>query len=143
MVDVKNILISLDSRHALNIFEGNKTVEFRRRKMSVSIGTTVWIYVKLPIGSIVGKAKIQTTHYLTPTTLWRKFGPYSGLSRQELFKYYEGREQGFALVLTDPEYLVNPISLDRAREIQGGFQPPQFFINLLGENKLLNQLLNS
>jgi hypothetical protein len=46
------ILVSLEPRHAENILEGRKRVELRRRTMSVTIGSTVWMYAKLPVGSI-------------------------------------------------------------------------------------------
>ena len=44
------ILISLEPRHAENILEGRKRVELRRRTMNVTIGSTVWMYAKLPVG---------------------------------------------------------------------------------------------
>jgi predicted transcriptional regulator len=83
----ENILISLESRHAENIFAGNKQVELRRRNMNVRPGTTIWIYVKLPIGSIIGRVRVGAVHASAPTTLWRRFGSVSGLSRSEFFGY--------------------------------------------------------
>ena len=46
MADIENILISLESRHAKNIYSGEKKIELRRRTMHVTPGTTVWIYEK-------------------------------------------------------------------------------------------------
>ncbi len=54
-----NILISLEPRHAENILAGLKRVELRRRTMNVSPGCTVWIYAKLPVGSIVGRTTLS------------------------------------------------------------------------------------
>ena len=65
----EHILISLASRHAENIFAGPKLVEVRRRTMNVVPGTTVWIYVKLPVGSTIGRVKVGAVHVLSPTTL--------------------------------------------------------------------------
>jgi predicted transcriptional regulator len=41
MNDSKHLLISLEERHAVNIFAGTKRVELRRREMHVEPGSTV------------------------------------------------------------------------------------------------------
>lgn len=138
MIEVaKDILISLESEHAEKIFGGRKLVEFRRRKMRVPPGATVWIYVKLPVGSIVGRAKVEAVHSCSPTTLWRRFGSVSGLSRQEFFDYFCGASRGFALVLHGARRLRSSLTLDSAREIVRHFQPPQFFHWLGADHPLL------
>ncbi|MDQ8036484.1 MAG: hypothetical protein REI12_03620 [Pedobacter sp.] len=125
-----DILISLEKRHADNIFSGSKQVELRRRSMHISPGTTVWIYVKLPIGSVMGRAKVTSIHTLSPSTLWRKFGSISGLKKGEFFEYFDGLSKGVALVLESAEAFTQPISLQDMRALSTGFQPPQFFIRL-------------
>lgn len=130
MSDKQHILISLASRHADKIFSGQKQVELRRRPMSVMPGATVWIYVKLPVGSIVGRARVEAVHALSPTSLWRRFGWMSGLSRQEFFAYFAGVEKGFALVLEGAQRLRKSLSLEALRKAVRRFQPPQFFIRL-------------
>lgn len=137
MSNGENILISLESRHAENIFAGNKRVELRRRNMNVRPGTTIWIYVKLPIGSIIGRVRIGAVHASSPTALWRRFGSVSGLSRSEFFDYFNGVTQGVALVLEDAERLHRSLSLEVLREIAKGFQPPQFFARLTAQHPLL------
>ncbi|MDP2228086.1 MAG: hypothetical protein Q8J78_11490 [Moraxellaceae bacterium] len=135
-----DILISLERRHADNIFSGFKRVELRRRSMQVSPSTTVWIYVKLPVGSVMGRAKVESIHALAPATLWRKFGKISGLSRGEFFEYFDGLEKGVALVLVEAEELKTPISLKDMRELSTGFQPPQFFIRLGNDTPVLHEM---
>jgi predicted transcriptional regulator len=56
VADDDHILISLEPRHAENLLDGRKRVELRRHAMNVSIGSTVWMYAKLPVGSIIGRA---------------------------------------------------------------------------------------
>lgn len=124
------ILISLEARHAENILEGRKLVEFRRRKMNVVPGATIWIYAKLPVGSIVGCAVVAAVHTHAPSTLWRKFGPHSGISRGEFFDYFDGIAQGTALELTKCRRLRSSVSLESLRRFCGSFQPPQFFVRL-------------
>jgi predicted transcriptional regulator len=124
------ILISLEARHAENILRGNKLVEFRRRKMNVKPGVTIWIYAKRPVGSIVGCATVAAVRTHAPSTLWRKFGSFSGISRSEFFDYFDGIAQGTALELKDCRRLYSSVSLESLRRFCSGFQPPQFFIRL-------------
>jgi predicted transcriptional regulator len=133
----KNILISLASRHAEKIFSGEKRVELRRRAIRVKPGATVWIYVKLPVGSIVGKAKVEAVHESSPQSLWRRFGVVSGLSKAEFFDYFSGVTQGFALVLEGARLLTRSVSLAALRKVAQGFQPPQFFTRLTDQHPLL------
>lgn len=140
MAKNNNILISLAERHANDIFKGHKRVELRRRSMSITPGTTVWIYVKSPVGSIVGRAKVVAVVAQAPSTLWRKFGRVSGLSKKEFFDYFAGAAQGVALVLEQARRLKESLTLERARAIVSGFQPPQFFIKLGEEHPLLDAM---
>lgn len=143
MIEGEHILISLENRHAENIFAGSKRVELRRRAMNVSIGTTVWIYVKLPVGSVMGKARVSAVHSLAPLTLWRRFAAISGLTHREFFDYFTGISKGFALSLEDAKQFPESISLQTLREVPSGFHPPQFFMRLAVGGGLLNALTES
>ena len=110
------ILISLEPRHAENILEGRKRVELRRRTMNVTIGSTVWMYAKLPVGSIIGRAIVAAIHVLAPATLWRRFGAVSGISRSEFFEYFADRDQGIALELSDCRRLTHAFDLGALRD---------------------------
>jgi predicted transcriptional regulator len=132
----EHILISLEARHADNIFSGHKRVELRRRTMNVSAGDTLWIYVKLPVGSIVGHATIGKVHASSPTALWRRYGSVSGLSKHEFFEYFGEIEQGFALILEQSTRLRSSLSLEALRRVDEGFQPPQFFARLGSKHPL-------
>lgn len=140
MGKAEHILISLAPRHAENIFAGRKQVELRRRTMHVAPGTTVWIYVKLPVGSIVGRVKIGAIHASSPAALWRRFGSVSGLSRSEFFDYFGGVAEGVALVLENAKRLNRSLSLEDLRELSAGFQPPQFFARLDAQHPFLGAI---
>ncbi len=127
MKNDKHLLISLEERHATNIFAGTKRVELRRREMRVDPGDTVWIYVKLPVGCVAGYATVESTHAMSPPQLWRRFGSCSGLERTEFFDYFAGVNRAFALSLIDAQVLPSPVSLAGLRKASSGFQPPQFF----------------
>lgn len=130
------ILISLAQRHATNIFSGVKRVELRRRQMRVAPGTTVWIYVKIPVGSIIGRARIKAVHSSSPAALWRRFGAVSGLSRKEFFEYFDGTTTGYALELTNTQQLRSSLPLDMLRAFASEFQPPQFFTRIGAQHPL-------
>ena len=139
----QDILISLASRYAEKIFAGEKRVEFRRRTMRVAPGATVWIYVKLPVGSIIGRARIEAVHASSPAALWRRFGLVSGLSKEEFFRYFKGVEQGFALVLDGARRLRRSLSLKSLRAAVHGFNPPQFFTKLTSDDPLFHAVTSA
>jgi len=130
-------LISLEERFAEGILNGEKLVELRRRPMRLNAGTTVWMYVKVPVREVIGSAQVRSVHTLAPQTLWRKYGDVSGLSRAEFFDYFSGVERGFVLVLDNPVRLNNPVPLERLRILTDGFQPPQFFQHLATNGALV------
>lgn len=142
MIDSEHILISLELRHAERIFSGQKKVEFRKRKMHVCAGATIWFYVKLPVGSIVGFARVRKVDISSPAILWRKHGCVSGLSRSEFFSYFGDTVEGVALVLGNITRLDNLLTLEQLREIDTKFQPPQFFIRLTTTHPLRAAVAN-
>lgn len=137
MADKENILISLESRHAKSIYAGAKRVELRRRTMHVTPGTTVWIYEKVPVGSITGSATVTAVHTASPAQLWRRFGSVSGLSKAEFFTYFSDLAVACALILDDAQHLLKPLPLASIKNTTGNFHPPQFFIRLAGTHPVL------
>jgi len=134
MADKESILISLETRYANGIYSGTKQVELRRRPMKVSPGTTVWIYEKVPVGSITGSAVVKAVHTATPNKLWKLFGAISGLSKSEFFDYFSDVTNACALVLHGAAQVDCPMTLSTLRELDRGFQPPQFFTRLHQEH---------
>jgi predicted transcriptional regulator len=98
--------------------------------MRLEVGTTIWMYVKVPVGKVVGSVQVHSTHELAPSTLWRRYGDVSGLARGEFYEYFSGLSKGFVVLLTNPKQLSESVSLDQLRELNGAFQPPQFFQHL-------------
>lgn len=139
MTDASHALISLEERFADGILGGTKLVELRRRPMKLIAGDTVWMYVKVPVGKVVGSARVRSAHSLAPSTIWRRYGDVSGLSRSEFFDYFAGLQRGFVLVLMNPVALAKPVSLERLRSLNDGFQPPQFFQRLAIDGPLVSE----
>lgn len=135
-----HVLISLEETHAKNILAGTKKVELRTRAMAIPAGTVVWIYVKKPLGAIVGSALVIDGHSFAPSTLWRKFSDVSGLTWTEFFSYFDGVKTGFALELGKVSRLSAPITLESLRGRWSAFHPPQFFMRLSPDSEVLKML---
>jgi predicted transcriptional regulator len=109
--------------------------------MNIATGTILWLYVKVPVGSVIGCVTVSAVHNLTAETLWRRFGSVSGLSKAELRDYLSGVQKGCALELTNPKCLGKPLSLEQLRSKSPGFQPPQFFTNISKQHALYDSLV--
>lgn len=140
MNEAAHALISLEERFAEGILNGEKLVELRRRPMRLSVGTTLWMYAKMPVGKVIGSAEVRSLHALAPVTIWKKYGGVSGLTRAEFFEYFLGVDRGFVLLLRNPCRLPMPLSLERLRGLNDGFQPPQFFTRLAADGVLVSAL---
>lgn len=136
MQTTQHVLISLDERHATNILAGTKQVELRRRTMHVEPGSTVWLYVKKPVGAIVGFATVGKTYSAAPSTVWRKYGSVSGLSKSEFMSYFEGAVVASAMALSGSKKLKTPVTLDALRAAIPGFHPPQFYCRLKTDSSI-------
>lgn len=142
MTDTTHALISLEERFAEGILNGTKRVELRRRPMRLKVGATIWLYVKMPVGKVIGSAEVRSFQALAPSTLWRRYGDVSGLCRREFFDYFTDVERGFVLVLGNPTRLPRPFPLDQLRSLNGGFQPPQFFQHLASDGPLVSAFVD-
>ena len=136
MSSAPQILMSLEARHAFNIFRGNKEVELRRRTMHVVPGTLMWLYVKLPVGAVLGYAKIDQKVEMAPRAAWRRFGRVSGLTREEFFTYYSGIQLATILVISSPTLLDSAVTLGSLRRVNKSFHPPQFFARMHSDHPL-------
>jgi predicted transcriptional regulator len=143
MQSTEHVLISLDERHATNILAGNKQVELRRRTMRVEPGSTVWLYVRKPIGAVVGFATVGTTYAAAPSTIWRKYGRVSGLSKSEFMSYFAGAALASAMALSGSRKLTTPVTLEALRTAMPGFHPPQFYCRLEADSSIKLRLQRS
>lgn len=122
----KNVLISLERRHAENILNGKKKVELRNRRMNLSPGDKIWVYSKLPDGRVLMRATVKSIHVDNPQALWGDFQAKCGISKTEFFTYFDEIEIGYAISLYKIKRLPNPPTLDAIRHKYQTFHPPQF-----------------
>lgn len=117
-------MISIHSDHAANILSGVKTVELRRRFMSLPLGSRLWIYSTLPVGALVATATIVAIDYDSPRELWSRYQSAAAVSKNLFFKYFSGCDLGCAIQLGGVES-ISPVPLDSIRQIRGVAHIPQ------------------
>jgi len=88
---------------------GQKRVEFRRTWAANQVGLIV-IYSSSPIQRIVATIGVDEVVSASPSKLWSYCGSHGGgLTRRELFKYFDGKAQGYAVLLREVRVLHKPI----------------------------------
>ena len=137
MIDRDETLISLKPKHAAHIFEGEKTVELRKRRPNIKPGTRIWIYATSPTAAIKGYASLVQIQTGSPSLIWKTLGSRTGVSKDEFDLYFEACDVAHALVLTDVMEMKQALPLKRIRELVINFHPPQFFCHLNGTRKTM------
>ena len=97
-----NILLSIRPEFVEDIFKGEKLFEYRRSIFKMTDISKVVVYATMPIGKIVGEFRIERIIEDSPQEIWRKTSKVSGLSKKRFDQYFEGKETGFALQITEP-----------------------------------------
>jgi len=137
MIDHDDILISLKPKHAENIFEGEKTVELRKRRPRIEPGTRIWIYATAPTAAIKGYANLVQIQSGPPSLIWKNLGGRTGISKDEFDSYFKACTMAHALIIADVMEMKQALSLNRIRELVNDFHPPQFFCHLNGARKAM------
>jgi predicted transcriptional regulator len=108
--DRSSILLPIHPRFAEALLNGSKTVELRRTKLPTDLSSVV-VYSTNPVMRVVGWLEVKRVERDRPVRLWRRFGEQTGVSRQEFFAYFEGADQGTAIVVRRAHGLSRPIAL--------------------------------
>lgn len=91
------ILLSIKPEYALQILDGSKRFEFRKRVHKDERVQTVVIYATMPIGKVVGEFTIGSIHSERPARLWQRTKTFSGITRQFFDDYFQDRAIGHAI----------------------------------------------
>jgi predicted transcriptional regulator len=133
------LLLSVRPRFAESIMAGTKLAEIRRQRPGVDPGTLMIIYATVPVAAIIGTARILDIQHGTPADVWSSHRDQVGVSRQEFDEYFSGTASAYALVLTDPQRLACPLTLDNMRSA-ANFHPPRSYRYLT--RSALRELVN-
>lgn len=129
------LLLSIHPVYVEKIFAGTKTVELRKRKPNVEVGSKVVIYSTIPECEIVRFATISGFEVCRPSQLWSKVSATCGVTRSEFNSYYLNAEISVGIRLKDPIRFEDAFALSNLRTLWPGFHPPQQF-QYLQESRL-------
>lgn len=125
----RTLLVSIHGKYAELIMTGVKRVELRRRFDLDAAGSRMFIYATLPTAAVVGHARIERVDRLAVRDIWSRHGSSASISVDEFERYFDGVENGCAVLLSEPKRFATPIPLDQMRRMHG-LTPPQSYIFL-------------
>lgn len=123
----KNVIISIRPEYANKIIDGEKKIELRRKFPIQEIeGGIALIYASSPIQKIIGHAIIKEVKKLSINELWKKYGKQACVTKDFFLDYFNGLDEGFALILDNPIKLADPLDI-RRMESEFCVSAPQSF----------------
>lgn len=99
---MNEIIISIKHEYAQAIYEGRKTVEFRRRLPRFLLNTKCWIYEPKPIGLITGYFIYGGVFYGSLGRVWSWCADGAGISYSVYHEYFHGVSSAYALIIKQP-----------------------------------------
>lgn len=94
------ILLSINPEYSSQILQGTKKYEFRRQIAKRQVDEIV-IYSTFPEMKVVGSVKVNAVIQNTPEKLWEETKDFAGISKENFFSYFEGKNNAFAYKLGD------------------------------------------
>jgi predicted transcriptional regulator len=123
----QDVLFSIKPNYADKILDGRKTVELRRRFTNSEVtGSLAFIYSTSPVRELVGYARIRDVRRLSVGDIWREYRDAAGIDKADFDSYFEGKREGYVIVLDEPTRLADGVPIADLRE-RFGFVPPQSF----------------
>lgn len=132
--EYNSILISVRSHFTKFIIDGSKTVELRKKIPSNLLGKSVYIYSTCPDSKIMGYFKVHNIVSLPLPELWNTVSSKACISKGDFYKYYLGKNTGFAIYFDEFVHLKKYISLKSIRRLEPNFFPPQNYLYLNKSN---------
>ncbi|MDR7040316.1 putative transcriptional regulator [Methylobacterium sp. BE186] len=123
------VLLSIKPQYAVQIFDGSKKYEFRRRIFRSSI-KSVLVYATKPISGVLGEFEIAEILMDTPTNIWTLTAAESGVSKKFFDEYFSGRPKAFAIKVGAIERYRTPLALS---DISRSCKPPQSYMYIEDE----------
>ena len=121
------MVLSLKPRFAEMILSGSKTVELRRTGPRIRVPTRALIYATTPVKALVGSCIVESVTTVGLAVLWEAYGSRTGLHHGEFRSYFEGREAGSALVLSEACRFARQVPLADLRASRCMDRPPQSY----------------
>lgn len=104
-----SVLLSIKPKYVEEIENGSKLYEFRKSIFKEPT-EEIWVYSSAPIKMIVGKIYIDSIIEDSPEMIWKNCKKYAGIEKKSFFKYFEGKEKGYAIAIKRYEPFETPIN---------------------------------
>ena len=117
-------LLSIKPEYADLIFSGEKRFEYRKKVFSKEEIKRIVVYASSPLKKLIGEFEIGKIIRDTPESIWRKTADHAGIERKNFFKYFEGKNEGYAISIKRIIRYKTPIN---PKTVFPGFVPPQSF----------------
>lgn len=124
------VLLSIKPKHVRKIISGKKRYEFRKVIFKDRSAREVYVYSSSPVKKIIGKFWVGQILKGHPEALWEQVKDYSGLTRDDFFAYFSGKDVGYAIEIVNFVRFDDPID---PKILNPDFVAPQSFC-YLGES---------
>ena len=121
------ILMSIKPQFVEKIRRGEKKFEFRRVLPKHQEVDRIVVYASKPVGKVVGEISVAGYLTLTVEEMWDATKDISGLTREEFFNYFHGKENAHAIAIESYQDYEQPLPLD---VLLPGKTPPQSYCYL-------------
>lgn len=132
-----DVLLSVKPHFVDSIFNGTKKYEYRKNIFRRTDIQKVIIYASSPIKKIIGEFRITQVIWDKPEAIWLRTGNSSGIKRELFYRYFKGKEKGYAIGIKNVKKYELPFD---PLDVFLNFTPPQSFM-YIDSNKLENYLV--
>lgn len=119
-----HVLLSIRPKYVERIVSGSKKYEFRRTIFKSTNVNEIYIYSTSPVQKIIGTITIEEIIKDSPESLWQNCKDHAGIDSEDFFKYFDGRDEGFAIKIEHVRVFDEPVN---PKDCWPDFIPPQSF----------------
>jgi predicted transcriptional regulator len=135
-------VMSIQPKPLEQILSGRKTVEIRTRFSPRWERQRVSLYATHPICGLAGEATIARVIAASPDRIWEHFSAQMGCTQSQFDQYVGGRQQVYALMLSDVRAFMDPIPLAQLSHLLGvKLAAPQSYASLANSDGWLSAVI--
>ncbi|NPV14130.1 hypothetical protein HPY86_04280 [candidate division WOR-3 bacterium] len=117
------VLLSIKPEFVVKILSGQKKYEFRKKIFKKEVESVV-IYATSPWKAVVGEFLIEDIYELPLLELWLMTKEYAGIDESFFWKYYEGKNIGYAIKIKKIKKYKKELDIYKTFKIP----PPQSYV---------------
>ena len=102
--------MSVHPRFATGLVDGQKTVEFRKRRLAPDV-RRVLVYATAPVQKVIGEFEVAEIVVGEPAEIWARFGALGLIGEPEFFRYYGESATAVAIVARGAQRYRTPVTL--------------------------------